>query len=153
MWFPDSSAQKGAQESGGQGDEVDVEGETTDGWFKRKKAFEISDFGFSLKQSDASVVQGSGAPAASVEKKGGASDGGRAKFQEFKVDKFVDLASVSLYKACSLGTKFSTVMLAVRKAGGSNLLYVQYMFREVSDNGNYLGRRRRNNPSYRECHS
>ena len=134
MWFPDSSAQKGAQESGGQGDEVDVEGETTDGWFKRKKAFEITSFGFSLKQSDASVVQGSGGPAAGG-KKGGASDGGRAKFQEFTVDKFVDLASVSLYKACSLGTKFSTVMLAVRKAGGSNLLYVQYMFREVSVTG------------------
>lgn len=120
MWFPDSSSQKG-----GESDEVQVEGETTDAWFARKKAFELSTFGFALKQSDASVVKGGG----------GGGDGGRAKFQEFKVDKWVDLASVSLYKACTLGTRFGTAMLAVRKVGGNNLLYVQYMFRDVSVTG------------------
>ena len=45
--------------------------------------------------------------------------------------KVVDLASVPLYNACTAGAHFPSVMLAIRKAGGSNLLYLQYIFRMV----------------------
>ncbi len=132
MWFPDSSSsQKGGASESAQGDELQIEGETSDTWFMKKKAFEVMTFGFTLSQSDASVSSG---PSTSGKASGG-NDGGRAKFQSFTVDKPVDLASVSLYKACTQGTKLNTAMLAVRKVGGANLLYIQYMFREVSVTG------------------
>ena len=34
-----------------------------------------------------------------------------------------------LYKACSQATVFPTIILAIRKSGGSNLIYLQYIFR------------------------
>src|ERR1017187_1473672 len=113
MWFPEV------------GEGVRPEGETTDTWFARLRAFELIKFGFAMKQSDLNVAKGSGS----------GSEAGRAKFQEFQVDKMVDLASAMLYKACSLGTKFPSAMLAVRKVGGRNLLYIQYIFRDVAVTG------------------
>src|SRR5580658_7499665 len=56
---------------------------------------------------------------------------GKAKFEEFQIEKFIDLASVPLYNACAAGAHFPNVVLAVRKAGGSNLVYLQYIFRQV----------------------
>ncbi len=105
MWFPEKSG--GAK----------VEGETADTFFAHKKAFELRKFQFTMDNKDA-VDAGSKGSAA-----------GRAKFQEFEIEKDIDAASVPLYKACSLGTLIPTIMLAVRKAGGSSLLYVQYIFR------------------------
>ena len=40
-------------------------------------------------------------------------------------------ASVPLYNALVAGAHFPTVMLANRKAGGSQLIYLQYTFRQV----------------------
>lgn len=111
MWFPEKSS--GAK----------VEGESTDTFFAHKKAFELRSFQFTMDNKDA-VDSGSKGSVA-----------GRAKFQEFEIEKDVDSASVPLYKACSLGTLIPTVMLAVRKAGGSSLLYLQYIFRYVHVTG------------------
>ena len=114
LWFP-------APATGGLlvGKATQPEGETTDNWFSKKKALEVLSFGFGVTQAETS---GSGSTGAGA---------GKAKFEEFTVEKNVDLASVPLYNACTAGAHYPSVMLAIRKAGGSNLLYVQYIFRMV----------------------
>jgi type VI secretion system secreted protein Hcp len=114
LWFPEPA--KGGLLTG---KAAQPEGETTDTWFKKKKALEIKSFSFGVSQSETS---GSGSTGAGA---------GRAKFEEFGIEKGVDLASVPLYNACTAGAHFPSVMLVIRKAGGSNLLYIQYVFRMV----------------------
>jgi type VI secretion system secreted protein Hcp len=110
MWFPEKNGYK-------------VEGETTDAFFATKKAFEVYNFRFTMDNKD------------SVDSDGSKSAAGKAKFQEFEVEKTVDTASVPLYKACSLGTLIPTIMLAIRKSGGSDLIYLQYIFRYAKVTG------------------
>lgn len=114
LWFPSPA-------TGGllTGKASQPEGETTDNWFSKKKALEVLSVGFGVAQPE---TVGSGSTG------GGA---GKAKFEEFSVEKAVDLASVPLYQACTAGAHFPSVMLAIRKAGGSNLLYLQYIFEMV----------------------
>jgi type VI secretion system secreted protein Hcp len=114
LWFP-------AAATGGllTGKSAQPEGETTDSWFKDKKALEVLSLSFGVGQAETSGSSSTGAGA------------GKAKFEEFTIEKAVDLASVPLYNACTAGAHFPSVMLAVRKAGGSNLLYLQYIFRMV----------------------
>src|SRR5262252_8115770 len=95
------------------------EGETTDTWFAKKKALEVLSFSFGVSQAETSGSASTGAGA------------GKAKFEEFSIEKGVDLASVPLYNSCTGGAHFPSVMLVIRKAGGSNLLYIQYIFRMV----------------------
>lgn len=114
MWFPDSA--KGGLLSG---KSAKPEGETTDAWFSKKKALEVKNFTFGLEHSETTQSGTTGSAA------------GRVKFNEFAFSKSVDLSSVPLYQACAAGAHFPSVMLAIRKAGGSNLLYLQYMFRQV----------------------
>lgn len=114
MWFPEGGARP--------------MGETTDSWFAAKKAFEVWDFKFNMSNSESTE-----ASSGSLGGKGGGS--GKAKFGEFSISKAVDAASVPLYKACSLGTRFATVLLAIRKAGGSHLLYMQFIFRDCQVTG------------------
>ena len=104
MWFP--------QDGGSQ-----IQGETTDSYFSKKGAFELTNFKFDVTGDEATEAKGSGASS------------GKAKFGQFVVTKVVDTASVQLYKACCQATIFPSIMLAVRKPGGSNLLYLQYIFR------------------------
>jgi type VI protein secretion system component Hcp len=105
MWFPEKSG-------------VPIQGETTDEAFAKRKAFELLNFSFNMKCEESTEAKGpSGASA------------GKAKFGSFTIEKSVDSASVPLYKACSQGTVFPTIMLAIRKVGGSPLLYLQYIFR------------------------
>ena len=55
---------------------------------------------------------------AQAETTGSASTGagaGKAKFEEFTIEKAVDLSSVPLYNACTAGAHFPSVMLAVKK--------------------------------------
>jgi type VI secretion system secreted protein Hcp len=111
LWFP--AAAKGGLLTG---KSSQPEGETTDNWFSQKKALELLSFSFGVSQAETS---GSGT---------GGAGAGKAKFDEFSVEKNVDLASVPLYNACTAGAHFPSVMLAIRKAGGSNLLYLQYAF-------------------------
>jgi len=108
MWFPKSVGQASP-----------VVGETTDQWFQNYKAFELSSFSFKMN-CDETVAKGKA---------------GKAHFGAFTIKKPIDLASVPLYMLCSQGMIVPTIMLAVRKAGGDQLLYLQYVFRynQVTD--------------------
>ena len=104
------------------GQHTKPEGESADNWFGQatdKKALEVLSFSFGVTQGETS---GSGSTGAGI---------GRAKFDEFSIEKFVDRASVPLYNACAAGAHFPDVLLLVRKPGGNNLLYLQFIFRMV----------------------
>ena len=114
LWFP-------AAATGGLlvGKATQPEGETTDKWFSTMKALEVLSVSFGVAQAH-TIGSASGGAAA-----------GKAKFEEFTIEKAVDLASVPLYNACTAGAHFPSVMLAIRKASGQHLLYLQYVFRMV----------------------
>jgi type VI secretion system secreted protein Hcp len=98
------------------------QGESKDKFFGQEtdyKAFEVLSFTFGVAQAE---TTGSAT---------GGSSAGRAKFEDFTITKWVDKASVPLYNACAAGAHFPTVMLVIRKAGGSGLRYLQYIFRQV----------------------
>lgn len=103
MWFPQDGVSQ-------------VQGETSDVFFSQIGAFEVSNFKFEVKGDE------------STEQKG-AKNSGKAKFGNFTITKVVDTASVPLYKALCRATIYPSIMLAVRKAGGSHLLFMQYIFR------------------------
>jgi type VI protein secretion system component Hcp len=114
LWFP-------AAATGGLliGKATQPAGETTDNWFSKLNALEVLSFGFGVSQAETS---GSGTTGAGA---------GKSKFEEFTIEKYVDLASVPIYNACTAGAHFPSLMLAIRKVGGTNLLYLQYIFRMV----------------------
>jgi type VI protein secretion system component Hcp len=114
LWFP-AAASGGLLSSGA----TKPQGESTDKWFSTKGAMECLSISFGVAQAETTGSFGTGASA------------GKAKFEEFTIEKNVDLASVPIFNACAAGAHFPSVMLAIRKAGGSNLLYVQYVFRQV----------------------
>lgn len=130
LWFP-------AAATGGllQGKASQPEGESTDDWFSKKKAVQIASFGFGVAQAETS---GSGTGGASA---------GKAKFEEFTIEKDVDQASAPLFVACVAGAHYPSIMLVIRKAGGGNLLYLQYIFRQVFVTGiNWSGGSGEENP-------
>lgn len=114
LWFPEAA--KGGLLSTAA---AQPQGETTDSWFAKKNALEVLSFSFGVAQAETSGSSSTGAGA------------GKAKFEEFTVEKAVDLASVPIYSACTAGAHFPSVMLVIRKAGGQNMLYLQYVFRMV----------------------
>jgi len=114
MWFP-TAATGGLLSSAA----TKPQGETQDKWFSAKGALELLSISFGVAQAE---TTGSGSGGASA---------GKAKFDEFQIEKFVDLASVPLFNACAAGAHFPSVCLAVRKAGGDPLLYFQTVFRQV----------------------
>jgi type VI secretion system secreted protein Hcp len=114
IWFP--SAATGGNLTG---KSTQPQGETTDKFFSTKNALECLSVSFGVAQAETTSSAGTGSGA------------GKVKFEEIQIEKYVDLASVPLYQACCAGAHFPTVMLANRKAGGSNLLYLQYIFRMV----------------------
>jgi len=104
------------------------EGESTDDWMSKKKAVEIASFTFGMAQADTTSSGTTGSSA------------GKAKFEEFQIEKDVDQASAPLFVACTAGAHFPSLMLIIRKPGGSNLLYVQYIFSQVFVTGvNWTG--------------
>jgi len=140
MWFPDADS------------DVYPQGETTDGWFEKRGAFEFSTLKFNLtedpdlksdRESQArsvsrfaamrtALINARNKPADLASTIEADSDAGRANFNDLTINKFVDLASAMLYKACSKGIMFPSAMLALRKSGGvSGLLYIQYILRAV----------------------
>jgi type VI protein secretion system component Hcp len=124
-------------------------GETTDQWFAQKKAFELSHFTIGMSGADEKTVQDSpqssppsrsiagldlAAPRAGSQRSQASAidnDAGKTKFNQLKIAKLVDLASVKFYQACSQGVSFDTAYLVVRKAGGAHLLFMQYIFRLI----------------------
>lgn len=117
MWFPEARNSRAPR----------VVGESTDAYFSKRKAFEVLSFKFAMDNKEA-VDKPGGKPRSNAAK-------GRVKFQEFEIEKRVDSASVALYKACSEGEPFPTVMLAARRAQGSGLIYLQFIFRYVHVTG------------------
>jgi len=130
LWFPSAA-------TGGllQGKAAQPEGESSDDWFAKKKAVQINSFGFGVAQAETSGSATTGASA------------GKAKFEEFTIDKDVDNASCPLFGACVVGAHYPSIMLVIRKAGGGNLLYLQYIFRQVFVTGiNWSGGSGEENP-------
>jgi type VI secretion system secreted protein Hcp len=118
LWFPDEAKGGTVAKAGGK----KPEGESTDdklGATSSYKALEILSFNFGVAQAETtgSGTTGSGA--------------GKAKFEEFTIEKYIDKASLPLYVACATGAHFPNVLLAIRKSGGESLLYLQYIFRQV----------------------
>ena len=152
MWFVDPA-----------NDDDLPKGETQDDWFNSKSAFEVLNLKFGMTGAGKETVEtseqsggggsargpsggggsargasGFSAPAAAKSPGGGASTAGgkgKADFEALTISKYVDLASVKFYRACSMGLEFDTAMLAIRKAGGSHLLYMQYILRLVRVTG------------------
>jgi len=102
-----------------QGKSTQPEGESTDDWFSKHKAIEINTFKFGVAQAE---TTGSGTTGSSA---------GKAKFAEFEIEKDVDQSSAPLFGACTAGAHYPSLMLVIRKAGGANLLYLQYIFMQV----------------------
>src|SRR5258707_11169961 len=96
-----------------------VEGESQDSVYKDKKAMEIYSFSFGASNpvTIGSATEGSGA--------------GKVSISSFNIMKKTDNASPSLFTACCKGTHFPTVTVVLRKAGGSQLEYLKYIFSEV----------------------
>jgi len=115
VWFPDAA--KGGLL--GSGAAPQPKGESKDKWFSPKGAFECKNISFSIEmaQSSGSATSGSAV--------------GKAKLNPIKIEKDVDTASCPLFNAMCCGAHFPSLMLAVRKTGGVNLVYLQYIFRQV----------------------
>jgi type VI protein secretion system component Hcp len=106
MWVPQDATLK-------------LEGETTDTYFQKLNAFEVLDFDFKIRNADPlEVADSSSVPSV-----------GKAKFDVLRISKEVDRASSRLYEYCSQGIMIPNLMLAIRKASGDGLLYLQYIFR------------------------
>jgi type VI secretion system secreted protein Hcp len=95
------------------------EGETTDDWFSKKKAVELNSWQFAVTQAHTS---GSGTTGSAA---------GKAKFEKIVIEKDVDQATSPLFAACAAGAHYPDIMIIVRKPGGSNLLFLQFIFMQV----------------------
>lgn len=115
LWFPNPAA--GGMLSGGNA--ARPKGETQDDWMSKMNALEVKSFNFGITMPHTTGSMSGG------------SSGGKAQFNEFAITKNVDLASVPLYQAATVGAHFPFVFLAIRKAGGVHLLYLQYIFAQV----------------------
>jgi len=120
-----------------------IPGETEDMYFKGKKAFEVLNFSFTVarekediatKDTGSQTAKGLDLAGSSRPKPGGPTSGGftglKPKLNGVEITKTVDTASVKLYRACMKGTRFATIMLAIRRSGGAPMLYLQYIFRD-----------------------
>jgi len=87
--------------------EQQVKGETSDDFFAKKKAFEITEFSFDIEN-----------PATIGSATGGAG-GGKTKFNEFTIKKKTDSASPLFFKNCCSGCHYKTAVISVRKAGSA----------------------------------
>jgi type VI secretion system secreted protein Hcp len=94
-------------------------GETTDSTYSKNKAFEIYSFswGASNPVTIGSATAGAGA--------------GKVSISSFNVMKKTDSASPALFLNCAKGQHFTEGHVALRKAGGTALVYLTYDFTEV----------------------
>jgi type VI secretion system secreted protein Hcp len=100
-----------------------VEGETLDKTYKAHKAFDLKSFSLDV-ENPCSIGSG-----------GGGGGTGRAKLNPFKVTKWTDNCSPSLFKACCVGGHYGKACIVVRKAGSSadtskaaGMEYLRYSF-------------------------
>lgn len=84
-----------------------VKGETLDSYFRQKNAFEIKSFSLDVENP------------ASIGSAGGGAGTGRAKLNPFKVSKWTDNCSPSLFKTCCCGGHYKEAHISIRKAGSS----------------------------------
>jgi len=82
-------------------------GETKDKTYKGKHAFEIKDFSFGVEN-----------PTTIGSATGGAGSG-KIKFNEFTIKKTTDQASPLFFKNCCVGAHYASVIIEMRKSGGS----------------------------------
>lgn len=115
MWFEDP--QNGAPP---------VQGETMDSYFKQKYAFELKSFTVDVENPT------------SIGSAGGGAGVGRAKLNPFKITKWTDNCSPTLFKTCCCGGNYGKATIWVRKAGavkgeaGTGLVYLKFTFTDVA---------------------
>jgi type VI secretion system secreted protein Hcp len=116
MWFED-----------GQNGAPPVKGETLDKFYTQKKAFELKSFSLDVENP------------ASISSAGGGAGTGKAKLNPFKVTKWTDNCSPSLFKTCVVGGHYKTCHISIRKAGssgsaaatGTGTEYIHFTFKMV----------------------
>lgn len=94
-----------------EGGVIPAQGETTDPFFRTKRAFEVQSFS-SGAENPTSIGSASGGASA-----------GKAKLTELTLLKRVDNVSPSLFRATTTGTHFPTMVLAVRTGNNVFLIY------------------------------
>lgn len=102
-----------------------IHGETRDEDMKKRKAFEIDSFSFSIENTLA------------IGSKSGGAGAGKAQFNEFSVSKSTDSGSGPLFKTCCCGGHYDKVELVLRKSGGggenkSGADYLKFTFALVA---------------------
>jgi type VI secretion system secreted protein Hcp len=95
MWF-----------EGPQNNAPPVQGESLDKNYAANKAFELKSFTLDVENPT------------SVGSAGGGAGTGKAKLNPFKVTKWTDNCSPSLFKTCCCGGHYDKAYIVVRKAGG-----------------------------------
>ena len=90
IWFKNAS-----------GGGLTPEGETTDAFFSKEKAFGINDFTFGVENATTigSATGGAGA--------------GKVKFNEFTIRRTTDQSSPVLFKNCCVGAHYESVIIAM----------------------------------------
>ncbi len=96
-----------------------IKGETKDSTYSAKDAFEIYSFswGASNPVTIGSATTGVGS--------------GKVSISSFNVMKKTDNASPQLFQACCSGTHYPQATVVLRKAGGKQVVYLEYDFKEV----------------------
>jgi len=97
----------------------EIKGETTDSAYSSKNAFELYSFswGASNPVTIGSATAGMG--------------GGKVSISSFNIMKKTDNASPQLFQACAAGTHYPQATVIMRKAGGKQLTFIEYDFKEV----------------------
>lgn len=101
------------------GGNPEAKGESTDATYKSKSAFEIYSFSWGASNPVTIGSQSTG------------SGGGKVSISSFNVMKKTDSASPALFLNCAKGQHFTTANVVLRKAGGTQMVYLEYTFSEV----------------------
>lgn len=95
-----------------------IEGETVDKEMSKVKACDILSWSWGISNSGTAHL-------------GGGAGAGKANFQDISVTKYVDSASNALLLGCATGEHFSKATLTVRKAGKTQIKYIEIEMDEV----------------------
>jgi type VI secretion system secreted protein Hcp len=94
-----------------------ITGESTDKAFTGATELESFSFGAHNAATIGSATGGGGA--------------GKVSLSDFSIMKKIDKASPVMFQGCAAGTHYKTATLSVRKAGGTQLVYLTYTFSTV----------------------